>query len=70
MNGMRTLSVCPRCRPSKDLVGSGVVITGSRHVYQHKTALAARSLTDAVGGRTILASCLFGSHLSTNGTFL
>jgi hypothetical protein len=49
---------------------SAVVITGSRYVCQRKLGLAARSLTDAVGGRTNLASCLFGSHVSTDGAFL
>jgi hypothetical protein len=45
------------------------VINGSRYVCQRKRALAARSLTDTVGGRTNLASCLFGSHLSTDALF-
>ena len=68
MNGMRTFVLDVGRR--RDLVALGCGDSGNRHVWQRKTALAARSLTDAVGGRTILPSCLFGSHRGTDGAFL
>jgi hypothetical protein len=49
-------------RISRNKSKTGMMIastaTGGSHVCQRKTALAARSLTDAVGGSTILTSCI------------